>query len=212
MASLKEKLRSTFIVLDGPDGAGKSTQLDLLYRHLKSMDIPVTCVADPGGTPVGQSIRETLLNKTSVPINPACETLLFMASRAQLAATVIQPALSSGHTVLCDRYVSSTIAYQGALGEKIEDMITLARYATGDIWPDLTIILDIPVSKSLTRLGNQRDRMESRSTQYHESVANTFLQLEDIYPAPIKHIGSEGTQEETHAAIRKTVEDHFGNP
>ncbi len=201
---MKEKLRGKFIVLDGPDGSGKGTQIGILRDYLQSEGIAVESTIDPGGTVIGDKIRK-LLKYGSEGIDVNTEVMLFMASRAQLVAEVIKPALENGMTVLCDRFISSTCAYQGAGGYPVERTIELARAAIGDTWPDLTILLDLPVKTGRQRTGVERskkveddyeqmhlfdsptaDYFDSRSLKYHRKVRRTFLSLEGKYPSTIK--------------------------
>lgn len=201
---LKAKLRSKFIVLDGPDGSGKGTQIQLLREYLQSEGIEVVSTFDPGGTVIGDKIRK-LVKYGSEGINVNTEVMLFMASRAQLVAEVIKPSLEMGKTVLCDRFVSSTCAYQGAGGYSIERVIELAGAAIGDTWPDLTILLDLPAKIGRQRAGVERsgkveddyeqmhlfdsptaDYFDSRTLEYHRKVQRTFLSLESKYPRKIK--------------------------
>jgi dTMP kinase len=138
MGELVDKLAGRFVVIDGPDGAGKSTQLKLLAEHLRAAGLAVCEVRDPGGTAIGDRIRAILLDRAHGEMAVACELMLYMASRAQLAAEVIRPALSGGQCVLGDRYISSTIAYQGAGGMDAESVRQAGRIAVGATWPDPT--------------------------------------------------------------------------
>jgi dTMP kinase len=161
---------------------------------------------DPGGTPTGQKIRDILLHTKELDILPVCETFLFMASRAQLMQEVVNPALTQKIVVLCDRFISATIAYQGALGVDPNYIIDLGGKAVQNRWPDLTIILDIPAETGLQRVGPSRDRLESRSDEYHRKVREGFLKLGEIYPAPIAHVDAIGTIEEVTARIMDAIE------
>ena len=139
MSDLPKKLAGRFIVFDGPDGAGKSTQLFMLRDHLAGGGAQVHCVRDPGGTVVGDRIRQILLDRDSGGISPMCETMLFMASRAQLYSEIIKPALERQKCVLCDRWVSSIYAYQAVAGEAGADLVLqVAQTALPRTWPDLT--------------------------------------------------------------------------
>jgi len=185
----KNKLAGLFIVLDGPDGAGKTTQQTMLADRLTQAGVDVVCCRDPGGTEIGDRIRGVLLNFDLSQMDCRCETLLFMASRAQLCAEVIRPALKAGKTVISDRYVSATCAYQGAAGFDPRAVIDLARHATGDpqqsvpqqsdptrsepprsdhprsgLWPALTIILDVPTQVSFSRIGRSTGRGKPRNS------------------------------------------------
>jgi len=168
--------QARFIVLDGPEGSGKSTQGQLLLQHLKKAGQEAILVRDPGTTPIGEQIRALLLNPANDQMNMRCEMLLYMAARAQMMAQVILPALTSGQTVICDRFVSSTLAYQlGGDGLTAEEIRKPASIAIKDRWPDLTLILDLPVDKAMSRINRRKDRIEQRSREYHEQVRKNYL-------------------------------------
>jgi len=195
-----------FIVFDGPDGAGKSTQIRLAADRLAESGADVARCRDPGGTAIGDRIREILLGHDLERMDVRCETLLFLASRAQLISEVIRPAQADGKTVLCDRFTSATCAYQGAAGLNPQKVIELAAAALEPVlWPDLTIIFDVdPVlglSRAAGRSGSQKhsasnspapgqsqvssDAMESRSIEFHQRVRQLFLELPLYYPTPV---------------------------
>ncbi len=211
MSSLTEKLGGKFIVFDGPDGAGKSTQLQLLRDYLESQGLGVEIAVDPGGTNTGGKIREILLHSKDLDICPNCETFLFMASRAQLAYEVIRPAIQTGKVVLGDRFISATLAYQGALDIDPQFIIELGNQAVGQTWPDLTIILDIDTQQGLGRVGKNPDRMESRTEKYHNLVREKFCRLHEIYPRPIAYLDATGSREEVFDRLMKLLETEFSN-
>ncbi len=204
-----EKISGKFIVLDGPDGCGKSTQVRLLAEGLARQGIESVTVRDPGDTAVGDSIRKILLGPEHEQRSMECELLLFMASRAQLAAEKIKPALAAGKTVLADRYVSSSCAYQGAGGLDIGAILDIARFATQQTWPDLTLILDIPAQAGLDRIETKRnaarDTMERRGLEYHRKVRDIFLKLPEIYPKPVLILSAGETIEKVHEQILETL-------
>lgn len=231
-ARIAENLRGTFLVMDGPDGAGKTTQLDRLEADLRQAGLDVTRAVDPGGTNTGQAIRDLLLHSKDLQIHPLCETLLFMASRAQLVAELVRPALADGHVVLCDRYVSATLAYQGALGVGPQQIIDLGRIATGELWPDLTIILDIEAQRGIQRVGTGRgkarlkrpalaegqlalfgdgDRLESRTGDYHDTVRQGFLRLPEHYPGPVAVVDAAGEPDTVNQRIHEVLTNRFAN-
>jgi len=163
---------SWFITFEGPEGAGKTTQCQLLAARLEAHGFPVLLTREPGGTPVGEAIREWLLASGSV--RPETEVLLFTAARAEHVWTVIRPALASGRLVVCDRYVDSTLAYQGA-GRGLDEawLRALHRFATGDLWPNLTILLDVPVAIGLARRRAAEaplTRLDREVVSFHERV------------------------------------------
>lgn len=165
-----------FIVFEGGDGAGKSTQVALLADRLRASGHKVVVTREPGGSPLGRHIRALLLDGDD-DVDPRAEALLFAADRANHVATIIRPALSAGAVVVCDRYVDSSIAYQGSgrdLGDN--DVATLSRFATGGLVPDLTVVLDVPPDVGRQR-GAKADRIEQAPDDLHLRVRQTFLQL-----------------------------------
>jgi dTMP kinase len=203
------KLKGSFLVMDGPDGAGKTTQLDLLGQALADAGLAVTPAVDPGGTGAGEQIREILLHRKDLELAPLCETMLFMAARAQLVAEVVRPAIAEGGVILCDRFISATLAYQGALGVPPEAILTVADVAIEKLWPDLTIVLDLPSDEGLSRVGKVRDRMESRTDEYHRRVRENFQALPGCYPAPVALIDAAGTPEQVHDRILDALRSHI---
>jgi dTMP kinase len=224
----EKKLIGKFIVIDGTDGCGKTIQLNLLSDYLKNQGIDVLTTVDPGGTTIGNQISRLLKYDAQGKMNVNTEVMLFMASRAQLVTEIIKPALESGHTVLCDRFISSTCAYQGSSGYPIDRIIEFGKMAIGNTWPDLTIIIDISVEEGLKRTGrklyqrtkvnhedaNQSylfknvivDRFDSRPLEYHRKIRNEFLRLPDYYPTPVKIVdGSTGNIESVHERIKEVV-------
>lgn len=219
-------LRGKFIVLDGPDGAGKGTQLERLAAWLTASG--QTCVQprDPGGTEIGERIRAVLLAHDLADMDPACETLLFMASRAQLAAEVIRPALAAGNVVLGDRYISATCAYQAAAGYPLTDVLTLGQLAVRDVWPDLTIVLAVPADVCAARMtARQRaagaapgaggplagpDAMERRPLDFHARVCRNFVELPAHYPRPVVVIDGNRPAEAVFTDIQEAVQRAFG--
>ena len=213
---IAKKLRGKFVVLDGPDGAGKTSCLDRLQTDLTTNGAEVVRAVDPGGTSVGAKIRQILLSgKDLETMDPRCETLLFMASRAQLVTEVIQPAVKAGHVVLCDRFISATMAYQGAVGVDPRQVCDLGRFAVGSTWPDLTIVLDVPAEVGLMRAGRlaaqthggEPDAMERRSLEFHGRVADTFRRLTDLYPAPVVLVDASGSQDQVYRAVLEAIAD-----
>ncbi len=175
---MKNKFAGKFIVLDGPDGCGKSTQTKLLAQWLTEQKIEVETFRDPGGTDIGEQIRHILLNPQHVVMDTRTELLLYMAARAQLWAEKISPALKENKCVLLDRWLSSTCAYQGyAGGFGTEKIIKIATDCLERVWPDLTIILDVDLKTASQRLKSQLDRMEQKGPNYHQKVREGFLEL-----------------------------------
>lgn len=219
--------RGKFIVLDGPDGAGKSAQGARLMSALAAASVPAIACRDPGGTVIGDRIRSILLDHDLSTMDVTCETLLFMASRAQLVSEVIAPALAAGKTVICDRYVSSTCAYQGAAGFDPQKVIELARLAVGDCWPHATIVLDLDPQAGFERIGRKArhagknrksaadqpalitgattDAMEARPLEFHRRVRDMFLELPSFYPRPVMIVDASAGEDEVFARIMEAL-------
>lgn len=207
-SDLVDKLRGKFVVLDGPDGCGKTTQLDRLAEALTAAGGDVVRTRDPGGTEIGDRIRHILLDYDLSRMDVRCETLLFMASRAQLVGEVIGPALTAGRTVVCDRFISSTCAYQGAAGHDVEAVIRLGDSAVGRVWPDVTCVLDLSPEEGLERARRRSadsaraaDAMEARPLAFHRRVRELFVKLPDVYPKPVVIVDARGSVDEVFAAI-----------
>jgi dTMP kinase len=170
---------SLFITFEGGEGSGKSLQAQALHRKLNRLNVPVILVHEPGSTPLGERLTRLLKWAQSTDISPLTELMLFNASRAQLLHEVVRPALKVGKVVICDRYADSTIAYQG-YGRKIDiDAIkNTNEIATRGLKPDLTILLDIPVSEGFARkTGQEPDRFEKEARAFHQRVRKGYLQL-----------------------------------
>lgn len=176
--SLKSKFSGKFIVLDGPDGCGKTTQAKLLAQWLERQDVVTETFRDPGDTAIGEKIRQVLLNPEHIAMGTTTEVLLYMAARVQLWQEKIAPALAKKKCVILDRWLSSTCAYQGCAGGfGINQVIKLATDSLGMPWPDLTFVLDVDLETSANRLSDQPDRMEAKPRQYHQKVREGFLEL-----------------------------------
>jgi dTMP kinase len=197
--------RGLFLSLDGIDGTGKSTQCRLLADWLRQRGRQVTLCADPGGTPVGEIIRELLLDRRR-QMEMACEALLFMASRAQLTSEVIRPALAAGHVVVCDRYTLANLVYQGhAGGLDLGQLAAAARLATGGLEPDLTLVLDLPVEAALARRAGRADRLESRELAFHARVRDGFLREAAAHPERIHVVDAAPAVAEVQERICREV-------
>jgi dTMP kinase len=194
-----------FLSLDGLDGTGKSSQCRLLADWLRGRGHAVTTCADPGGTPVGDVLRSLLLDKRR-HLSLPCEALLFMASRAQLVADVIRPALFDGQVVVADRYLLANVVYQGHAGGLDPDTLwRVGDFATGGLAPDLTLVLDLPPEAALARRGRPADRLESRDAAYHDRVRQGFLAEARRRPECIRVLDASGPVADVHAAICKEV-------
>jgi dTMP kinase len=169
-------LAGRFIVFDGPDGSGKSTQFARIGDACEDAGLAVCRVREPGGTHVGERIRAILLDPDHDEMSVRSEMLLYMASRAQLVAEVIGPALGRGELVLADRFISSTLAYQGTAGGlPVDDILAVGRIALGDVWPDLNIIFDVDETVAAGRRDPDPDRMEQKGADYHRRVRAGYL-------------------------------------
>ncbi len=171
-------MQGRFIVFEGIDGCGKSTQAKRLVTHLKKKGKKVVSIREPGGTPVGEKIRDLLLHSKKTSISPRAELFLYMASRAQLVDDVIQPALAAGKIVVCDRYYYSTAAYQGAAGKTgVKEVLHLAENIARFPKPDRVFLLDLPARAALARLTGPKDRMEQKGLAYMERARQAFLRI-----------------------------------
>ena len=197
--------RPPFISLDGLDGAGKSTQCRLLAIWLREQGWTVTECHDPGGTALGAEIRALLLNHCG-SMAPLSEALLFMASRAQLVEEVIRPALYAGRLVVSDRFLLANVVYQGHAGGLDPQMLwEIGLLSAGELEPDLTVVLDVPVEQSAARRIGPADRIESRDLAYHERVREGFLTEARRRPDRICVIDAQATIEQVHERIRQEV-------
>lgn len=204
-----KSLRGRFLVLDGPDGCGKSTQLSRLSEWLRRLGADPVTVREPGGTMIGERIREVLLDPACAEMDLRCEMLLYMASRAQLCRERIRPALATGRTVIADRFISSTLAYQGTAGGLSPEAIaTVGEIATENIAPDLTIILDVDEKVAASRLSPVLDRIEQRGIEFHRRVRAGFL--EQARRAPDRHeiVDTSPPPEIVFRAVEAAIERH----
>ncbi len=194
-----------FISLDGLDGGGKTTHCRLLADWLRGQGRAVTVCRDPGGTPIGELIRELLLDRRSDMSLP-CEMFLYMASRAQLAQQVIGPALERGEIVLADRYLLANVVYQGHAGGLGANIVwQVGRLATSELLPDLTLVLDVPVEQALARKDTPPDRMESRGAEFYQRVREGFLAEARRDPEHIHVIDTRQSIEAIQERIRAEV-------
>jgi len=194
---------STFISLDGIDGTGKSTQLTLLAERLRKLGLAVTTCTDPGGTDLGARLREILLYGRQTQMSMRAEALMFMASRAELVERIIRPALARGEVVISDRFLLANVVYQGhAGGLDPADLWTIGRFSTGELEPDLTLVLDLPVEVARTRRkSSAADRVESRGDWYFQRVRDGFLFEVQNWPDTHRVIDATGTPEQVHEAV-----------
>jgi dTMP kinase len=197
-----------FIVLEGPDGSGKSTQTRLLVERLREAGTTVAQTREPGGTPAAEAIRSLVLNPEFTGLDTRTEALLFAGARAEHVANVIRPALVRGEVVVCDRYIDSSIAYQGVgrdLG--IERVRDLSLWATGGLVPDLTIVLDIDSALGLARAGSDLDRLEREPAEYHDRVRKAFVALALHDPERYRVVNAAGSIDEVAQRIQIAVDE-----
>jgi dTMP kinase len=215
-------LAGKFIVFDGNEGSGKSTQARLLQERLEreSSGLEVVFVRDPGTTRIGEQVRAILLNPDNDEMNMRAEMLLYMAARAQMMAEFIRPALEAGKLVLSDRFVSSTLAYQlGGDGLTAKEIRAVADIAVRGRWPDLTIILDMPTQASMDRVlpkfslfpddpdaGLEKDRIERRPIEYHEKVRQNYLAQAKADPAGYRVVNAGRPPETVHEDVWRVLE------
>jgi dTMP kinase len=202
------------VTVEGPDGAGKTTQAMRLRDAFEAAGIPVALVREPGGTLLGESVRELLLDREpgAAPISPRADALLFNAARAQLVTERIEPALQNGTTVICSRFADSTLAYQGAgMGLPLADLHALERFATGGLTPDLTILLDLPVELGLRRKKGEETRFEQAfDVAFHRRVREGFLALARSDPGRFVTLDAGAGADEVFRALRDAVEQRLG--
>lgn len=197
--------RGVLIAFEGGDGAGKSTQIARLTRWLLALERDFVVTREPGGTDLGRSVRELLLHGGVV--SPRAEALLFAADRAHHVDTVIRPALEAGQDVITDRFMDSSIAYQGAgrdLG--VDEVKTLSLWATAGLVPDLTVLLDVAVDVARARRAGLHDRLEAESPDFHERVRSHFLALAAAAPERYLVVDGAATSDEIGAVVTARLE------
>lgn len=193
--------KGLFITFEGADGCGKTTQLMLLAKYLKSKGLEVVVTREPGARGLGEKIREILLNYDG-EVSSQAEAFLFLADRAQHIDVIVNPAVESGKIVLCDRHTDSTVAYQGyGRGLDIDRIKMLNNLATGDRRPDLTIVFDIDVETSMARVGAEKDRMESAGTEFFNRVRNGYLKIAELEPERVKVLNATKSVEDIHKEV-----------
>ncbi len=228
-----DNLRGRFLVFDGPDGSGKTTMCRRFAQAVEAAGVKVCAVREPGGTAISEQIRALLLDVGNDDIDPRCEMLLYMASRAQLIAQRIVPALKNDELVLADRFISSTLAYQGTAGGlDHRDILEAGRIALNGCWPDLVVIFDIDEQTAAERLtgkpkrkkreanpvepGLFSDRMESKGLDYHRAVRQGYLQQVQAHPEEYLVIdaskGTDRVYDELLAVLRERIVDLVGYP
>ncbi len=197
-----------FITLEGPEGSGKTSQIPPLTRFLQDQGLLVITTREPGGTDIGDQVRAVLTNLSNTSMHPRTEILLFLAARAQLVEQCIRPALNQGKLVLCDRYADSTLAYQGyGHGTDLALLRQLLNFATGSLWPDLTILLDIDPEKGLQRKrsGGEWNRLDAYELAFHQRVWKGYQALAQQEPQRWAIVDASQPFEAVQNQLRQTI-------
>jgi len=198
-----------FITLEGPEGSGKTSQLPALAEFLRNAGYDVVVTREPGGTAVGDQIRDVLMNLENITIVPRTEILLFLAARAQHVESLIRPALDAGKIVICDRYGDSTLAYQGYGHQTDLDTLRyLLNFATGGLKPDLTLLLDVPVNAGMARKRDNEEewnRLDAYAETFHERVRQGYLSLAAVEPQRWVVINAAVDKDKVQEALRMAI-------
>jgi len=206
-------MRGKFITMEGGEGAGKSTMMDRVAAWLEDAGHQVVTSREPGGTALAEKLREVLLDRENSALSGQAELLLLFAARAQHLDELIHPALERGDWVLCDRFTDATWAYQGGgRNLPLRDIETLENLVHGDLQPDLTLLLDLPVEQGLKRAGerSQADRFEQESKAFFERVRNAYLQRARLSPERFAVINASGSMDQVWAQIATVLVDRLG--
>lgn len=202
--------KGIFITFEGNDGSGKTTQIMLLSEYLKQNGLEVLILREPGGTPIGEKIRDILLDNRNQGMCTISEMLLYAASRAQLVSTVIKPELAKNKAVICDRFVDSSIAYQGfGRGLDTEKVWMVNQLAIDGCLPDITFFMDVDADTAMARRnakGEEADRIESEKMDFHRRVYSGYLELSEREPGRIKRIDVNKSPQEVFAEIKNHVD------
>lgn len=210
MSALAELLHGRFLVFDGPDGSGKSTQIERFSAWCRTHGVKIEIVREPGGTAIGEAIRRVLLDPAHEEMTVRAEMLLYMASRSQLVRERIRPALDAGSMVLADRFISSTLAYQGTAGGlSAEEIMDVGRVATDGIEPDLVVIFDVNEETRRSRMGKEKDRIERKSAEFHARVRDGYLSQARRDPSRHLVIDASASEEEVFNALIEGIEAQF---
>ncbi len=205
--------KGMFITMEGPDGAGKSTQIDLLKKYLEDKGYNILLTRDPGGNDISEAIRGIILNKDFTEMGYMTELLLYASARAQLVKENIKPALEAGTAVIADRFVDSSAVYQGiGRGLGIDTVYKVNEFALQGIMPDMTILMDLDAEVGLARKKNQAelDRMERESVDFHKKVVAGYRELADRYPERILKVDAALQVQEIHDIIVANIEKKLG--
>jgi dTMP kinase len=205
----KTTQQGVFITLEGPDGSGKTSQIPLLARYLIEKGYQVVTTREPGGTQISDQVKDVLKSMQNKSMHPRTEILLFCSARAQLVEEVIRPSLAEGKIVISDRYADSTLAYQGyGHGYDLDFLRRLLNFATGDLWPDLTLYLDLDAEEGLNRRrsgGDEWDRLDDYALAFHKRVRSGYLEMVAAAPQRWKMIDACQTPPQVQADLRQVV-------
>ena len=197
--------RGVFITFEGADGCGKTTQIELLKKYLDEKNIKNIQTREPGATELGVELRKILLHYEK-PVSDVAETFLYLADRAQHTEFEIKPMLDDGYIILCDRFIDSTVSYQGyARKQDINQINKLNEIATGDLKPDLTIVFDIESTIAQKRLQGEKDRLEKEGLEFHKALRFGYLELAKKEPDRIKVINADDTIENIHKKVIELI-------
>ncbi|MCR5104520.1 MAG: dTMP kinase [Eubacterium sp.] len=200
--------KGLFITMEGPDGSGKSTQIALLKEYLEGEGYEVLITREPGGTVISEAIREIILNKEYTEMSSVTEMLLYASARAQLIAELVGPAIDNGKAVISDRFVDSSLVYQGmARGLGVDTVYEVNKLAIGKYMPDVTFLLDLPAEVGISRKKDQKelDRMELESLDFHRKVAEGYRQMAEKFPERIKTIDATLPIDEICGMIKEYI-------
>ena len=205
-----DERRGVFIVLEGVDGCGKSTQAERLVERMRALGRDVLAVREPGTTKAGERIRALLLDPALGDISPVSEVFLYQAARAQLVAEILEPALAAGRDVLCERWHYATSAYQGvAGGAGLETVRLTSRLATGGLEPDRAVLLDLPSEQAGARLGDDHDRIEQRGDAYRGVVAQALREVFHAEDDALRTVRADLPPDEVEQEVWEAVRDLF---
>ena len=203
-----------FITLEGPEGSGKTTAVESAVKKLEEMGYQIVRTREPGGTPIAEEIRNVILDKKNTNMDPRTEALLYAASRRQHLVEKVWPALKEGKIVICDRYLDSSLAYQGgARGLGVDEILNVNLFATENTWPDLTLLFDIKPEEGLKRIAananREVNRLDLEKIEFHQKVRQTFLALAEHFPDRYVIIDASKSREEVARATLDAILDRL---
>ena len=205
-----------FITLEGPEGSGKTTAVEAAVKALEAKGYQIVRTREPGGTPIAEQIRNVILDKANTNMDPRTEALLYAASRRQHLVEKVWPALKEGKIVICDRYLDSSLAYQGgARGLGVENILNVNLFATENTFPDLTLLFDITPEEGLKRISananREVNRLDLEKLEFHHKVRDTFLELAKRYPERFVIIDASKSKEEVAKATLDAIMSRLCN-